>query len=112
MNAGLTEHVRRREHDAENDRAAAAGKAAGNRHCRSSSIGRPPLVTHIEFAKMIDATRPWMDYGLDVAHRQDQAVKAKKDDDSDDDETSRSRRPSHRRRCCNWASSCHRCTNS
>jgi hypothetical protein len=44
------------------------------------------LVTHVEFAKFIDATRPWINYGLDVAMGK---LKPKKDknedaDDSDD----------------------------
>jgi hypothetical protein len=42
------------------------------------------LVTHIEFAKFIDATRPWIDYGLDVAMGKLKPAKKPKDDDSDD----------------------------
>ncbi len=42
------------------------------------------MVTHIEFAKMIEATRPWIDYGMDVASGK-LKPKAKKDEDSSDD---------------------------
>ena len=43
------------------------------------------VVTHFEFAKMIAATRPWIDYGMDVATGK-LKPKAKKDEESEDSE--------------------------
>jgi hypothetical protein len=47
------------------------------------------LIAHFEFAKMIDATRPWIDYGLDVAMgklktKAQKEEEKEKADDSDD----------------------------
>ena len=51
----------------------------------SLPLDRPAaMVTHIEFAKMIDATRPWINYGLDVATGKIKPSKEKSDDESDD----------------------------
>jgi len=50
----------------------------------SLPLDRPAaLVTHIEIAKGIAATRPWITYGLDVATGK---IKPPKEDDEDDDE--------------------------
>jgi hypothetical protein len=51
----------------------------------SLPLDRPAaMITHIEFAKMIGATRPWINYGLDVATGKLKPNKEKSDDDSDD----------------------------
>jgi hypothetical protein len=48
-------------------------------------LDRPAaMITHIEFAKMIGATRPWINYGLDVATGKLKPKKEKSDDESDD----------------------------
>jgi hypothetical protein len=41
------------------------------------------LVTHVEYAKFIEATRPWIDYGLDVAMGK---LRPEKSSDEDSDE--------------------------
>ncbi len=52
----------------------------------SLKLDRPAaMVTHIEFAKLIDATRPWIDYGMGVATGKLQPRK-EEDEDSDDAE--------------------------
>jgi hypothetical protein len=43
------------------------------------------MVSHIEFAKILDAIRPWMNYGLDVAMGN---LKPKKDENDSNDEES------------------------
>lgn len=57
----------------------------------SLQLDRPAaVVTHVEFAKLIDATRPWIDYGLDVAMGKLKPPKEKGDKDegsSDESET-------------------------
>jgi hypothetical protein len=40
------------------------------------------MVMHIEFAKMISAIKPWMDYGVDVASGK---LKVKKEGDDEED---------------------------
>jgi len=51
----------------------------------SLKIDRPAaMVTHIEFAKSIDAIRPWIDYGLDIATGKIKPHKGKDDEESDD----------------------------
>ena len=50
----------------------------------SLKLDRPAaMVMHIAFAKMIDAIRPWIDYGIDVASGK-LKVHKKKDDEEDD----------------------------
>ncbi len=52
----------------------------------SLKLDRPAaMVTHIEFAKMINAIRPWVDYGVDVASGKLKVHKHKGDDDDDND---------------------------
>jgi hypothetical protein len=51
------------------------------------------MVMHIEFAKMIDATRPWINYGMDVATGKIRP-KAEKDPDSEDAEDTPRQPPS------------------
>jgi hypothetical protein len=61
----------------------------------SLKLDRPAaLVTHIEFAKLIDATRPWIDYGLDIATGKLKPHKKKDDDDSDDSDKAPPEAPS------------------
>ena len=49
----------------------------------SLKLDRPAaMVLHVQFAKMIRAIEPWMDYGIDVATGK---LKIKKDDDEDSD---------------------------
>jgi hypothetical protein len=51
----------------------------------SLKLDRPAaMVTHIEFAKMIDAARPWINYGLDIATGKIKPHKGKDDEESDD----------------------------
>ncbi|HEX4412735.1 MAG TPA: hypothetical protein VH107_03845 [Lacipirellulaceae bacterium] len=52
----------------------------------SLKLDRPAaLVTHVEFAKMIEAVRPWINYGLDIATGKIKPHKGKEaEDDSDD----------------------------
>ena len=74
----------------------------------SLKLDRPAaMVTHIEFAKMIDAIRPWIDYGIDVATGK--AESRKKGRATTRTTTSR---PSRTRSCCKWASSCRRSISS
>ena len=42
------------------------------------------MVTHVEFAKMIDAIRPWIDYGIDVATGKLKVRKRKSDEDDEE----------------------------
>jgi hypothetical protein len=52
----------------------------------SLKLDRPAaVVTHIEFAKLIDATRPWIDYGLDVATGKLKPHEEKGDESDDSD---------------------------
>ena len=44
------------------------------------------MVAHIEFAKSIDAIRPWINYGLDIATGKMKPHKGKDDEESDDSE--------------------------
>ena len=44
------------------------------------------LVTHVQFAKFIEATRPWIDYGLDVAMGKLKPAEASDADSNDSDE--------------------------
>jgi hypothetical protein len=61
----------------------------------SLKLDRPAaLVTHIEIAKLIDATRPWIDYGLDIATGKLKPHKKKDDDDSDDSDKTPPEAPS------------------
>jgi hypothetical protein len=55
----------------------------------SLKLDRPvAMVTHVEFAKTINALRPWIDYGLDVATGKLKPHKPKhKDDDEDNDDS-------------------------
>jgi hypothetical protein len=49
----------------------------------SLKLDRPAaMVLHVEFAKMIGAIEPWMDYGIDVASGK---LKVKKEDEDDND---------------------------
>jgi hypothetical protein len=48
------------------------------------------MIVHIEFAKLISATRPWIDYGLEVAMGK---LKPKAEDDENSDESDDSRPP-------------------
>jgi hypothetical protein len=51
----------------------------------SLKLDRPAaMVLHVEFAKMISAIEPWMDYGIDVASGKLKAHKKDKDDEDDD----------------------------
>ena len=51
----------------------------------SLKLDRPAaVVTHIEFAKSIDAVRPWINYGLDIATGKIKPHKEKDDEESDD----------------------------
>jgi hypothetical protein len=53
----------------------------------SLKLDRPAaVVTHIEFAKLVDATRPWIDYGLDVAMGKLKPHQETADDESDETE--------------------------
>jgi hypothetical protein len=45
------------------------------------------VVTHIEFAKLLEATRPWMNYGLDVAMGNLKPKKAESDSDDEEEES-------------------------
>jgi len=50
----------------------------------SLKLDRPAaMVLHVEFAKMISAIRPWMDYGIDVASGKLKAHKEGDDEDND-----------------------------
>jgi len=50
----------------------------------SLKLDRPAaVVVHVEFAKFIDALRPWIDYGVDVATGR---VKRSKDVEADDED--------------------------
>jgi hypothetical protein len=51
------------------------------------------MVVHVEFAKFLDALRPWMNYGLDVALGNLKVKKA--DGDSDEEEVDKAAAPSN-----------------
>jgi hypothetical protein len=54
----------------------------------SLKLDRPAaMVTHIEFAKSIDAIRPWINYGLDIATGKLRPHKAKGEEESDDSDS-------------------------
>jgi hypothetical protein len=44
------------------------------------------VVTHVEFAKLLEAVRPWMNYGMDVAMGNLKPKKAEDDSNEDDSE--------------------------
>ncbi len=53
----------------------------------SLKLDRPAaVVTHIEFAKLVDVTRPWIDYGLDVAMGKLKPHQETADDESNESE--------------------------
>ena len=47
--------------------------------------GNLALVSHVKFAKLIDAVRPWMDYGLDVATGKIKPKAKQAEDDGDEE---------------------------
>jgi hypothetical protein len=53
----------------------------------SLKLDRPAaMVVHFEFAKLIEAARPWVDYGVDVATGKLKPPKEKAEKDSDEDQ--------------------------